>query len=424
MIYAKIVFNLILYKLMIFLQKITKHPIRFLLYLEWILLGIITLSQILKFPLYARRSIHFFPVGEVSNLLYINLFLLIVFSIMGIFLPINKSRYYKIIYTTIEIILIIITTFLGGLHLSPMLCLILVIRDCLIFADKQNIIINIFVFSLFILIQIQRLQNLTRIPLFARERFILVLFTSIIMFGLLIIFLQLLVKAVMSERKSREELAIANEKLRQYARKIENIAALEERNRIAREIHDSLGHYLTVLNVNLEAAWKLRKSEPSESMEFLADAKQLGSKALNEVRQSVAALRNNWWLNQSLESAIANLIADFYKSTGILPTSNISINSSLNQEVKIAIYRIVQEALTNIYKYASATTVEIHIFTTTNLHLIVQDNGQGFNLKQNTTGFGLQGMRERTLALGGELEILTDPGAGCKIIANFPSFRE
>ncbi|NEQ35421.1 MAG: sensor histidine kinase [Okeania sp. SIO3I5] len=409
---------------MINFPKIAKHPIRFLLYLEWILLIIIALSQIFKFPLYGRPRRQFFHTTEVSNLLYINLSLLIIFSIMGLCLPINKSRYHKIIYTTVEIILIIIMSFLGGLHLSPMLCLILVIRDCFIFEQKQNIIINIFVFSLFILIQLQRLQKLTRLPLFARERFILVLFSSIILFGLLIIFLQLLVKAVMSERKSREELAIANEKLRQYARKIENIVALEERNRIAREIHDSLGHYLTVLNVSLEAAWKLRKSEPEESMEFLADAKQLGSKALNEVRHSVAALRDNWWLNQSLESAVTNLIADFYKSTGILPTSNISINYSLNYEVKIAVYRIVQEALTNIYKYASATTVEIQVFTTTNLHLIVQDNGKGFNLKQNTTGFGLQGMRERTLALGGDLKILTDPGSGCKIIANFPSFRE
>ena len=349
---------------MIIFPKIAKHPIRFLLYLECILLGIIAISQILKFPLYGRRPIHFLPVAEVSHLLYINLFLLIVFSIMGIFLPINKSRYYKVIYTTVEIILIIIMTFLSGLNLSPMLCLILVIRDCFIFADKPNIIINIFVFYVFIVIQLQRLQTLARIPLFARERLMLFLLTSIIMFGLLIIFLQLLVKAVMSERKSREELAIANEKLQQYARKIENIVALEERNRIAREIHDSLGHYLTVLNVSLEAAWKLRKSEPEASIEFLASAKELGSKALNEVRQSVAALRDNWWLNQSLESAIANLIGDFYKSTGILPTSNISINYSLNQEVKIAIYRIVQEALTNIYKYASATTVEIQIFTT------------------------------------------------------------
>ncbi|MGB3514329.1 MAG: sensor histidine kinase [Microcoleaceae cyanobacterium] len=400
--------------------KITKHPIRFLLYLEWILLGIIAVSETLKFPLYGRQRIRHFHRTEVSNPPLINLSLLLVFSIMGLFLPIHKSRSIKIIYTALEISLIILMSSLGSLHLSPLLCIILVIRDCFIFEGKQNIIINIFVFSLFIFIQCQRLQKLTRLPLFAREKFFLVLLSSIILFGLVIICLQLLVKAVMSERKSREQLGIANEKLRKYSLKIENIAALEERNRIAREIHDSLGHYLTVLNVSLEAAWKLRKSEPEESIEFLADAKQLGSKALNEVRESVAALRSSWWENQSLESAVATLIADFHKSTGILPRSNINLNYSPPTEVKIAVYRIVQEALTNIYKYAEATTVEIHISTTTNLHLIIQDNGKGFNVNQNTTGFGLQGMRERTMALGGKLDIFTAPGKGCQIIANFP----
>ncbi|GGA12503.1 sensor histidine kinase [Okeania sp. KiyG1] len=404
--------------------KITKHPIRFLLYLEWILLIIIAMSETLKFPLYGgRRIIRHIHTIEISNSLSINLFLLLVFSLMGLFLPINKSRSNKIIYTAVEISLIILMSFLSNLRLSPILCIILVIRDCFIFERKQNLIINIFVFSLFTFIQIQKLHKLTRLPLFARERFILVILSSIILFGLVIVFLQLLVKAIMSERKSREQLAIANEKLRQYALKIENIAALEERNRIAREIHDSLGHYLTVLNVSLEAAWKLRKSEPQESIEFLADAKQLGSKALNEVRQSVATLRSNWWENQSLESAIATLIADFHKSTGILPTSNINLNSSPDNELKIAVYRIVQEALTNIYKYAEATTVEINIFTTKKLHLIIQDNGKGFNLNQNTTGFGLQGMQERALALGGKFEILTSPNTGCKIIADFPLIR-
>lgn len=401
--------------------KITKHPIRFLLYLEWILLIIIAMSETLQFPLYGgRRRMRHIHTTEVSNSLSINLFLLLIFSLMGLFLPINKSRSNKIIYTTVEIGLIILMSFLSNLRLSPILCIILVIRDCFIFERKQNLIINIFVFSLFTFIQLQKLHKLTRLPLFARERFILVLLSSIILFGLVIVFLQLLVKAIMSERKSREQLAIANEKLRQYALKIENVAALEERNRIAREIHDSLGHYLTVLNVSLEAAWKLRKSEPQESIEFLADAKQLGSKALNEVRQSVAALRSNWWQNQSLESAIATLIADFYKSTGILPISNINLNYSPSNELKIAVYRIVQEALTNIYKYAEATTVEINIFTTKNLHLIIQDNGKGFNLNQNTTGFGLQGMQERALALRGKFEILTSPNTGCKIIADFP----
>jgi signal transduction histidine kinase len=84
------------------------------------------------------------------------------------------------------------------------------------------------------------------------------------------------------------------------------------------------------------------------------------------------------------------------------------------------LYRIVQEALTNICKYAQATEINIHLQTTSNqLELIIEDNGNGFNLNQNISGFGLQGMRERTLALGGKFEINTAPGEGCKITAKF-----
>jgi signal transduction histidine kinase len=77
--------------------------------------------------------------------------------------------------------------------------------------------------------------------------------------------------------------------------------------------------------------------------------------------------------------------------------------------------------LTNICKYAEATEVKIQLKATTDeLDLIIQDNGRGFNVETNTTGFGLQGMRERTLALGGQLLIDSQPGAGCRINAHFP----
>jgi signal transduction histidine kinase len=251
-----------------------------------------------------------------------------------------------------------------------------------------------------------------------------------ILFGLALVFLQLLVDAVLSERQSREKLAITNDKLeranaqlRQYALRIEDIATLQERNRIAREIHDSLGHSLTVLNLHLEAAWKLWNSDLDEATEFLVEAKQLGSTALNDVRQSVFALRSDPLESQSLEEAITSLSENFRRSTGVSPKSSITVSYPIPAEVKTVVYRIVQEALTNICKYAAATEVKIQICTTTDLHLVITDNGKGFNFNQNTTGFGLQGMRERTLALGGKFEVVTFPASGCKIIVNLPYFR-
>ena len=104
--------------------------------------------------------------------------------------------------------------------------------------------------------------------------------------------------------------------------------------------------------------------------------------------------------------------------------ANARSTQPLTAEAKTAAYRIVQEALTNICKYAIATAVEIELHTTpTQLEIRVQDNGQGFESQQNTTGFGLQGMRERTLALAGGFEVITAPGAGCCIVATFPLVR-
>jgi signal transduction histidine kinase len=236
-----------------------------------------------------------------------------------------------------------------------------------------------------------------------------------------LLFLQLLVNAILAERQSREQLALANAQLRQYALRIEDIATLQERNRIAREIHDSLGHALTVLNLHLEAALKLQQSDPEAATEFLADAKQLGSTALEEVRRSVAALRCDPLQGQTLADAIASLTDEFQRSTGISPQCHLEQQSALPPEVKTAVYRIVQEALTNIYKYAEASEVKVELTATASeLHLIVADNGKGFDRDRNTTGFGLAGMRERTLALGGHFEIVTAPGAGCQIIATIP----
>jgi signal transduction histidine kinase len=90
-------------------------------------------------------------------------------------------------------------------------------------------------------------------------------------------------------------------------------------------------------------------------------------------------------------------------------------------EISMPIYRIIQESLTNISKYAQATEVNIDLITTvTDLTLIIKDNGKGFELEQNTTGFGLQSMRDRTLALGGEFAVNTHPDAGCQVVVQVP----
>lgn len=222
-------------------------------------------------------------------------------------------------------------------------------------------------------------------------------------------------------QQAEAELLKALAQERSLNQRIEEMATLEERNRIARDIHDSLGHSLVALNIQMETALALWQDDPDKAYAFLVEAKQLGSEALQAVRQSVSAIRSDPLQGQALSGAIATLIHEFQRTTRVLPACRINLSQPLSNPVNTVVYRIVQEGLTNICKHAEATAVQIQLQTTASgLLLTIQDNGKGFWIDENRIGFGLQGMRERTTALGGELEITSAPGAGCRITARLP----
>ncbi len=347
--------------------------------------------------------------------------MIICFGLLGLRLPTGKPIY-KVLYTFLEIVLILLTSITGGraVRLFPLLYLVVVTRSCLIFQLPGRLVVTSLSFSLFLMTLMRRFQRFPASPLW-QERLRFLTLGYALLFGLTFLFVLLSMNAMVAERQSREKLAIANEKLRQYALKIENQAILQERNRIARDIHDSLGHSLTALNIQLETALKLWQSNPDKAQQFLERAKQLGSQSLQDVRQSVSAMRSDPVQGRPLPDAIAYLLEDLQRSTGISPDCSLLLARPLPPEVHTAVYRIVQEALTNICKYASATEVQIQLQATSDeLSLTIRDNGRGFNVETNTTGFGLQGMRERTLALGGQLTIESILGAGCRITAYFP----
>ena len=462
---------------MFFLKKSPKYPLPFLFYIEWLLLILIIIDELFIFP---------HPRPWWVKLISITC--IILFGVMGVDLPTEKSQRHKLIYVLASLLLLIISTGIGMLNLLPLFIIVIFTRAYLIFPRTPILILPLICTILLISIETLRwaiapipppppplpfnqppalmAPGATNLPpppppfppntiapplpspglspglpfdsppfppprdsgpdqnaLFhppQHENQRIAWFGRLILFTILL-FIQVLLKALLSEQQSRQELAIAHQQLREYAAKIEDIVTLEERNRIAREIHDSLGHYLTVLNINLEAAWKLLGTEPEEAKNFLAEAKQQGSQALKEVRQSVSALRQNPLQNANLNESISLLIAEFYKTTNILPRQKINISPYLSSEVKITVYRIIQESLTNIYKYANATDIEILVYQETDyLYLKIVDNGNGFNLAENTTGFGLQSMQERILALGGTLQIVTEPQQGCKILVKIP----
>ena len=250
----------------------------------------------------------------------------------------------------------------------------------------------------------------------------------------------LLINALASERQWRQRLAIAHDQLRQYALRIENQATLEERNRIAREIHDSLGHLLTAQKIQLNNALAFLPKDPASNQGrgFINEGKQLGVEALQELRRSLKMLRSDPLKAHSLEQLLKQLIARFNRDMDLQIDHQLELDAPIPDDVKRAVFRIVEEALNNIYKHSGAQQITLQVgvhqiksgakaaylegmaMLSYELRLIITDDGQGFEVSQNTGGFGLRGMQERALALGGELSINSQPGEGCQISGRLP----
>jgi signal transduction histidine kinase len=374
--------------------------------LEWVLLVIVFLVEIL-----AKT------ISSASALLPLNLLLIVVFAGLGWMFP--QTRVSKIIFTTIEFGSIIFLTLVGKITLFTPLLLIVVIRNCWILQGRSRSIVTGLSFLFYV--GFYNRSILGKALVGVQQDLLTPLFGPIITFGLTIVFLQLFVNTVIAERQSRQELALANDRLQQYALKVEELATSQERNRIAREIHDSLGHTLTVFNFHLTAALRLFHSNPSKAEALLLEVKELGDSALAAVSESVASLRHDPLAGKSLDVAIGDLVEKCQQTTGVLPSCEIHIQPDLANRYKTAIYRIVQESLTNMCKYAAMTEAEIRIEQTAkSISVVISDNGRGFDLAKNTTGFGLQGMDERVMLLSGKLEIITAPNWGCRIVAILP----
>ncbi|MGB3570766.1 MAG: response regulator [Phormidesmis sp.] len=217
------------------------------------------------------------------------------------------------------------------------------------------------------------------------------------------------------------DLSEALERSRSLNEKIAEMTILQKQNRTARNSHEALGHALVALNIQLETALTLWNSDAEQAYASLAEAKQLGSHALTSVRTSVAEIRSDALQGQLLEQALESLLSEFKQVTYITPTVSLDLSFPFPNAVNVAIYQIVQEGLANICKYAQATTVSLSIQTTAKrLELLLEDDGSGFCLHPELSRFGLQGMKERAVALGGRIDIQSNAGQGCLVSAVFP----
>jgi signal transduction histidine kinase len=390
-------------------------PSRFLQRLEWVMLTVCG-----SMAIFDALESHHIPVQHIL--------ILVLLGGMGFVIP-KEKLWIKVLYTSIEINLIFYGTLLGYLHVLPVLYLIVVIRSCFLFQISGRWLTAGLALLCFVFHQTQ--YGLSTVPLLSQpgvHAFWMHQLAELLMFGLGLALVLRLASTLLSERQVKNELLLAyaeltetHVRLQEYASQVEQMAVLQERNLIAQEIHDSLGHALTALNVQLKVAKKLWTKDPGKAETSVDEAQALGKLAMSEVRESVQTLRDGVPETPSLGQATLTLAETFQRNTGILVQLQQVGLASISQPVSKTVYRIMQEALTNVLKHAEATAVEIALSRTRQqLYLKIQDNGKGFDVEQITPGFGLKSMGDRTEAFGGLLQLDSSMGAGCQITVELP----
>jgi nitrate/nitrite-specific signal transduction histidine kinase len=229
-------------------------------------------------------------------------------------------------------------------------------------------------------------------------------------------------------------LAIENARLH---RRVRDLAITEERERIAREMHDSLAQVLGYVNTKAQAVQELLKTDQVQKAE--AQVGQLGEAARSayaDVREGILGLRTSLGPQRSLLQALEEYLASWREQSGIqaelgLEPADAQL-AGLTPTAELQLLRIVQEALANVRKHANATCVSIRIRQTPEaIETTIDDNGRGFvqdlpngrGRWENAAGphFGLATMRERVESVGGQLEVRSAPGEGTRIAVRIPA---
>lgn len=252
---------------------------------------------------------------------------------------------------------------------------------------------------------------------------------NLLAFSFAMLFVPLIASVIYRDDESRRnteqlltDLKISHLKLQAYTEQVADLAAAEERNRLARDIHDSLGHHLTAINIQLEKALSYQDRDAQETAQAIQDAKEAAANALSDVRHSVGTLRkaeSEFSLRASLEKLIHGICDDTLRVNLIYEGSEAGYSRS----TLMILYRAAQEGLTNVQKHAHASEVELTIELGENeATMILSDNGQGFDMEtlqqsQSTQppGFGLRGIRERLDLVRGRIALNSQSQRGTEI---------
>jgi signal transduction histidine kinase len=327
---------------------------------------------------------------------------------------------YHLAYFSIQLILAGTIIYLGGnTGYNALILLPLAGHSVMLLPRNPRIIVNVLIVFTYAITLYAITRDWSQVwsgmPIFIAGQIFIIVFTQM----------------AVNEEKARSEveklvaeLETANQNLREYAVKIEELAISKERNRMAREIHDGLGHYLTTIFMHIQAARAVMKGNPQKAMESLGTAQNLTQEALVDVRRSVAALRDAPVDIRSLQVEILKILKGC-EGVGIATDFKVlGMTRPLSPQTVLTIYRAAQEGVNNACKHSGASSLEIILDygDKNNIRMVIQDNGRGVDRIDG--GFGILGMRERVHLQDGELNINTSPGHGFQLDLCIPDHRE
>jgi signal transduction histidine kinase len=256
---------------------------------------------------------------------------------------------------------------------------------------------------------------------------------SMAVFGSAILFAAVFTEISIRDSRRREEIELlnrqleeANRRLQEYSLQVEEFSASQERTRLARDIHDGLGHYLTAMAVQARVVASLLEQDPGRAGEALTRVQEMIQEALAELRKAVATLRSEQALEKGLPDALEPLLEES-RAAGLVAGLKIYGKPyALTPIQELTLYRAVQEGLTNACKHANARRVDVQLeYCPQEVILQVQDDGAGCELSAKDLdslkrSFGLFGLRERAQLLHGSLAIETAPGKGFRLEVRLP----
>ena len=379
--------------------NLSSSLIRRLRYLEWLFL-----------------AVHLLLAITAGSDMLLNLFVYGIFVVFSWTLPINRPLRFKQAYILLVMLSIVCANFLG-VSLDLLVYLYLA-KSFFLVGGKNTIYFTILTGIGWIasecfseIQEIQRLDSVDFKPPFGFGSYDLntIFIFSSALYLAVSIFTIFLSSVIVAEYKSRKRAEALTEQ-------IEILAKNLERTRIARDIHDSLGHTLTDLDIQLKVAQKLRDRDLDKTFQAIDTAAMLSSQCIEDVSHAVQTIRRN---DFNLDRALSNLLeARSDCKTQIYWEIDLP---QLSLATSHQIYCVVKEALINVQKHAHASKVLFRAYSTAEqIILKLEDDGVGFDLQQINSGFGLKGMVERVQTIGGKLKIDSAPSKGTQILVTIP----